>query len=130
MSPCAEPGRPDKQLTTLLEDAREAQRLLYQHCDRSLTELAWSVGKKPMFFSRLVRLNYVAPDIRAAIADGRQPLFLTRGMLMKQDPPLDWALQRRQLGFHPVHAVPDKVAAQVIAPWQEGDEGRRVRKAV
>jgi hypothetical protein len=27
-------------------------------------------------------------------------------MLMKQDLPLDWALQRRQLGFHPVHALP------------------------
>jgi DNA invertase Pin-like site-specific DNA recombinase len=106
VSPCAEPSRPDQQLTILLEDAREAQRLLYLHRDRSLTEIAWSVGKKPKVFSQLVRLNYLAPDILAAITDGRQPLTVTRGMLMKQDLPLDWALQRRQLGFHPVHALP------------------------
>lgn len=113
VSPCTEPSRPDEQLTTLLEDAREAQRLLYLHRERSLTELAWSIGKKPMLFSRLVRLNYLAPDIVAAITDGRQPPTLSRGMLMKQDLPLDWALQRRQLGFHPVDAFPD---TQVIAP--------------
>ena len=105
VTPCAEPGQPETQLTALIDDAREAQRLLYKHRDRSLTELAWSLGKKPVLFSRLVRLNYLAPDIMAAIADGTQPPSLTRGMLMKQDLPLDWALQRRQLGFPQVHAT-------------------------
>nr|WP_314447378.1 recombinase family protein [uncultured Sphingomonas sp.] len=104
VTPCSEPGQPDTQLTDLLDDAREAQRLLYQYRDRSLTELAWSLGKKPVLFSRLVRLNYLAPDILAAIADGKQPADLTRSLLMKQDLPLDWALQRRQLGFQPVYA--------------------------
>jgi DNA invertase Pin-like site-specific DNA recombinase len=111
IAPCLMPGQPDDQLTALLGDAREAQRLLYQHRDRSLTELAWSLGKKPVLFSRLVRLNYLAPDIVAAITDGLQPPTLTRGVLMKQDLPLDWALQRRQLGFRPMHGVPEQPAA-------------------
>lgn len=112
VTPCADAGQPDPQLTGLLDDAREAQRLLYQHRDRSLTELAWSLGKKPVLFSRLVRLNYLAPDIVAAITDGRQPPDLTRGVLMTQDLPLDWALQRRQLGFSPVHAPPMSMPAE------------------
>jgi hypothetical protein len=112
ISPCTEPRHPDEQLTTLLEDAREAQRLLYQHRELSMTEIAWSIGKKPMLFSRLVRLNYLAPDIVAAITDGRQPLSLTRGLLMKQDLPLDWAMQRRQLGLPSVQASPRMPAAQ------------------
>lgn len=110
VTPFVEQSQPDAQLTGLLEDAREAQRLLYKHRERSLTELAWSIGKKPVLFSRLIRLNYLAPDILAAITDGRQPAGLTRGVLMKQDLPLDWALQRRQLGFPPAYvksAMPD-----------------------
>lgn len=111
VTPCEKPGKPDNQLVNLLDDAREAQRLIYQHRDRSLTELAKSLGKKPVLFSRLVRLNYLAPDILAAIADGLQPPTLTRGVLMKQDLPLDWALQRRQLGFRSVHPNSEAAAA-------------------
>ena len=111
VEPCISQGPVDEKLTAVLDDAREAQRLLYKHRDRSLTELAWSLGKKPVLFSRLIRLNYLAPDIVAAITDGRQPVGLTRGAVMKQDLPLDWALQRRQLGFHPVHTSPETTVA-------------------
>jgi hypothetical protein len=104
VQPCTERGEINESLVAVLADAREAQRLLYKHRERSLTELAWSLGKKPVQFSRLIRLNYLAPDILAAITDGRQPAELTRARLMKEDLPLDWALQRRQLGFRPVHA--------------------------
>jgi hypothetical protein len=50
-------------------------------------------------FSRLVRLNYLAPDILAAIVDGTQPATLTRRKLIECDLPTDWGLQRRLLGF-------------------------------
>ena len=104
VQPCLEQAAPDPGLLTLLDDAREAQRLVFRHRDRSLSELAWSVGKKPSYFSRLVRLNYLAPDVVASIVDGRQPESLTRGLLMKMDLPLDWAIQRRLLGYRPLHA--------------------------
>jgi len=103
VKPCEVQTKPEPSLLNLLDDAREAQRLLLKQRDHSLSELAWSVGKKPLHFSRLIRLNYLAPDILAAIVDGTQPPCLTRGLLMKTDLPLDWALQRRLLGFRPVH---------------------------
>ncbi|NJC04590.1 hypothetical protein GGQ97_000383 [Sphingomonas kaistensis] len=50
ITPCVEALKPDMKLTELLNDAREAQRLIYQHRDRSLTELAWSLGKSRCSF--------------------------------------------------------------------------------
>jgi len=50
-------------------------------------------------FSRLVRLNYLAPDIALAIRDGSQPSTMTRRSLLGANLPLDWAIQRNLLGF-------------------------------
>jgi site-specific DNA recombinase len=54
---------------------------------------------KPSSFSRLLRLNYLAPDIQTAILDGAQPVDLTLQKLLYSALPLDWTLQRRILGF-------------------------------
>lgn len=48
---------------------------------------------------RLLRLNYLAPDIVTAIMDGAQPKELTRRKLLDANLPLDWALQRKMFGF-------------------------------
>jgi hypothetical protein len=48
---------------------------------------------------RLLRLNYLAPDIITAIMDGAQPRELTRRELLDANLPLDWALQRKMFGF-------------------------------
>ena len=52
------------------------------------------------YAGRLIRLNHLAPDIVAAIPDGKQPADLTANKLMA-DPrlPLDWRAQRAVLGF-------------------------------
>ena len=48
----------------------------------------------------MVRLAYLAPDITAAILDGRQPLNLNAKRLMiGPSLPLDWRRQRVLLGF-------------------------------
>src|SRR6516225_8917778 len=39
--------------------------------------LAKQEGVSPSYFTRLVRLSYLAPDITQAILDGRQPSHLT-----------------------------------------------------
>lgn len=90
---------PSKPLIQLLDDAREAQRLLFRHRDLTITEIAWTLGKRPSSFAKLLRLNYLAPDIVASIIDGTQPSHLDRYRLTSCDLPLDWALQRRMLGF-------------------------------
>jgi site-specific DNA recombinase len=49
---------------------------------------------------RLARLSYLAPDIIAAIIEGRQPPSLNgRRLLRAASLPFDWQAQRRDLGF-------------------------------
>ena len=61
--------------------------------------LARRLNCKRTRFARLVRLNYLAPDILTSILDGTQPTDLTVRKLMQHDIPMDWALQRKMFGF-------------------------------
>ena len=57
-------------------------------------------GVSPSYFTRLVRLSYLAPDITQAILDGRQPSDLTADKLLAHSRlPLPWQDQRTLLGF-------------------------------
>ena len=47
------------------------------------------------YASRLLPLAYLAPDLTAAILEGRQPRRLTLSALTAQPLPLDWDAQRR-----------------------------------
>ena len=54
----------------------------------------------PSYFTRLVRLSYLAPDITKAILDGRQPRDLTADKLLADSRlPLGWHEQRTVLGI-------------------------------
>ena len=62
--------------------------------------LAKREGVSPSYFTRLVRLNYLAPDITQAILDGGQPRDLTADKLLAHSRlPLGWHEQRAVLGF-------------------------------
>ena len=90
---------PDPSLVKLIDQARDAQRLAFSERDRTMSELARLSRMRPAGFARLVRLNYLAPDIVTAILDGSQPRGLTRKRLLQFDLPIDWKLQRSLLGF-------------------------------
>lgn len=90
---------PDKDLVKLLERARQARKLVEDHRERTVASLAAELRCKPGHFSRLIRLNYLAPDIVTAILDGIQPNTLTRDVLLKANLPMDWSLQRKLFGF-------------------------------
>ena len=92
-------GKPRKYLVTLIRRARRAQALLDERCGKSISDLAVKFHVTNNRFPRLVRLNYLAPDIIASILDGTQPSDLTGIKLLATDLPLDWTLQRRMLGF-------------------------------
>ena len=62
-------------------------------------QLANRLNRTSAYFGKLVKLNYLAPDIVAEILDGKQPPQLTRKSLIDTNLPLEWALQRRMLGF-------------------------------
>ncbi|ODU67769.1 MAG: hypothetical protein ABT11_19120 [Novosphingobium sp. SCN 66-18] len=92
-------ARPNRKLIGLVQRARIAQRLIEEHQERPIEHIALELKCRPAHLSRLVRLNYLAPDIVTAILNGTQPEMLTRDILLKANLPMDWSLQRRLLGF-------------------------------
>lgn len=66
----------------------------------TMADIAATDGVTPAYLRRLFDLAFLAPDIIAAILDGRQPIELSAERLTRLDDlPLDWGRQRRQLGF-------------------------------
>jgi hypothetical protein len=52
------------------------------------------------YFTRVLRIAYLAPDIIEAIVEGRQPPDLTANKLVRlKKLPLSWPDQRQALGF-------------------------------
>jgi hypothetical protein len=66
-------AKPDAQLLKLLIRARRFNATLVGSDGVPFAALAKREGVSPSYFTRLVRLSYLAPDITQAILDGRQP---------------------------------------------------------
>ena len=63
-------------------------------------ELAQSQRMTSSYFTRVLRLTFLAPDITRAILEGRHPQDLTaRKLLAHSRLPLTWPEQRQILGF-------------------------------
>jgi len=92
-------GKPDKKLVDLIRSARKAQRLVEENRELDLDALAKIHGCRTAQFARLIRLNYLAPDIVTAVFDGTQPPGLNRKVLLNSNVPTDWAVQRKLYGF-------------------------------
>jgi hypothetical protein len=97
--PCAT-TKPDARLVKLLIRARQFNAALLDSDGVPFAALAKRQGVSPSYFTRLVRLSYLAPDITQAILDGRQPRDLTAAKLLAHSRlPLGWYEQRTVLGF-------------------------------
>jgi site-specific DNA recombinase len=93
-------AKPDARLMKLLIRARRFNATLIDRDGVPFAALAKREGVSPSYFTRLVRLSYLAPDITQAILDGRQPRDLTADKLLAHSRlPLTWHEQRRVLGF-------------------------------
>jgi site-specific DNA recombinase len=93
-------AKPDARLIKLLIRARRFNATLVDSDGLPFAALAKREGVSPSYFTRLVRLSYLAPDIIQAILDGRQPRDLTADKLLAHSRlPLTWHQQRRVLGF-------------------------------
>ena len=88
----------NRRLVGLLQKARTAQTVLDERLVWNVNEMAAQIRCHPKRFTRLVRLNYLAPDIIASIRDGSQPPGLNCRTLWDTDLPMD-CLQRRILNF-------------------------------
>jgi site-specific DNA recombinase len=95
-----ETAKPDARLIKLLIRARRFNATLVDSDGVPFTELVKRQGVSASYFTRLLRLSYLAPDITQAILDGRQPRILTADKLLAHSRlPLTWHEQRTVLGF-------------------------------
>jgi site-specific DNA recombinase len=92
----ADPG-----LLRVIARAHDIHARLMQSTDLTLHAIASQEHVTPGYISRLLRLPLLAPDIVAAIVNGQNPPQLTAKKLMRValEIPIDWAEQRRLLGF-------------------------------
>jgi hypothetical protein len=91
---------PDPGLVRLIARAHYLKEKLILGGGASLREIAKRESVENSYFTRLIRLTFLAPDITKAILDGRQPPGLTATRLMRDTRfPLDWKAQRMALEF-------------------------------
>ena len=94
------PRTPDPRLIRLLWRAFAIHDRLTQSPVLTLPQIAAAEQVSASYVTRLLRLRYLAPDIIAAIVEGRQPAALTATTLMRDTRlPLAWTAQRARLGF-------------------------------
>ena len=92
--------KPNARLVKLLIKARRFNAALLNSDGVPFAALAKREGVSPSYFTRIVRLSYLAPDIIQAILDGRQPRDLSADKLVAHSRlPLAWHDQRTALGF-------------------------------
>ena len=93
-------ARPDPTLLKLIARAHSFRDKLVQGASASLADIARRESLTGSYFTRLIRLAYLAPDITTAILEGRQPRDLTAQTLLDHSRlPLAWPEQRSLLGF-------------------------------
>ncbi len=96
-------GRIDPVLIKLIARAHDWMKLLTSGRIRSIKELTEREGLTGSYITRVMRLSFLAPDIVAAILEGRQPPDHTAKKLLRGiDLPVSWEEQRTILGFRPV----------------------------
>jgi hypothetical protein len=64
-----------------------------------IAAIARAASVSERFVRARLPLALLAPDIIAAIADGRQPRELTTETLIRSSIPVDWRAQRQLFGF-------------------------------
>jgi site-specific DNA recombinase len=94
-------GLRDPSLIGLIARAHLAKRDVMAQPDLSTAAVAESQGMSQAYFTMLLRLSTLAPDIVTAILAGQQPVALTRQRLARMtNLPIAWDQQRAMLGFN------------------------------
>ena len=96
----AKASAPDPRLIALLAKANRWFQALRTGKSESIRALAEEHGVESSDVTQTIYLAFLAPDIVRAITRGEQPAGLGIRRIMSLMPPsLDWAAQRRALGF-------------------------------
>ena len=98
--PSAPPPKPDPSLVKAIIKAHRFNDRLLSGSVAKFADLANSEKLHRSYYSQILRLAYLAPDITAAILDRHQPSGLTATKLIENPGlPLSWSEQRTALGF-------------------------------
>lgn len=90
----------DPALIQFAARAHMARAALEQSSGMTIEALASQQGYSRDYYVVLLRIAHLAPDITAAILDGRQPATLNRQRIARiASLPMDWRGQRKALGF-------------------------------
>ena len=90
----------DRSLVRLIVKAHALKDTLTSGGTMDLSGMTKRWGTGRFYFTRLIKLTFLAPDIIKAILEGRHPKELTAIRLMRETRfPLDWREQREALGF-------------------------------
>jgi site-specific DNA recombinase len=92
-------GTPDPNLVRNIAQAHAWRKGLETGKYKSLQAIAESIECVEGYVRKLIPLAYLAPDIVESILYGTQPAALELQHLVKGNLPLDWNVQRIQLGF-------------------------------
>jgi hypothetical protein len=94
-------GKADPSLLRVVARAHDIQSRLSENTELTVHDIARQERVTAAYIYTLLRLPWLAPDITAAIVNGRQPHHLSAKKLMGNASrlPVDWGEQRRLLGF-------------------------------
>lgn len=93
----ASPPRRDPALVKLIAKAHAARAAVESAAGARLDEIARTQGHARDYFGVLLRISYLAPDLTAAIMNGRHPPHLNRQSLARTCLPIEWERQRELL---------------------------------
>ncbi len=93
-------GKADRSLVRLIVKAHAFREKLESKGIIDASGMTRRFGTGRAYYTRLLRLSLLAPDITKAILEGRHPKDLTAARLMRSTRfPLSWREQRESLGF-------------------------------
>ncbi len=75
--------KPDRSLIRLLGQAHRFRSMLMTDCGNSMRNIAGDAGVSSSYFTRVLRLSFLAPEITKTILQGRQPPGLTANRIMQ-----------------------------------------------
>ncbi len=91
---------PDRSLLRLLSQAHRFHDMVMHGRGRTMAELAVEAGVGGSYFTRILRLSFLAPEIVKTILRDRHPLELTAKKLAGDTRlPIAWEEQRARLGI-------------------------------
>ncbi|MCW7540666.1 hypothetical protein OOT46_22870 [Aquabacterium sp. A7-Y] len=92
----AEASRVDPLVVKAIAQGLYWQKLLHEHKVKDAAEIARVEGTDRARVTKITKLALLAPDVIAALVDGRLPMRLQR--LLREEIPYDWRQQRQMFG--------------------------------